>query len=489
MIVFGLFLIGISTPGTASGTSDSIISVVPSSSQIIPGQTFTLTIPITPAVPMNGAQLNLLYDSSLARVNSVTEGNFLDQDGANTLFNSGTINNSTGTVTNVYGSILGNTNVSLPGVFASVTMTAGSTTGYLNLNLTKVIISDFNSTAAPYTITNASVLVDTAPVLGLIGAKSIDEENAIAFTISASDVDGDSLVYAASSIPAGASFNTASGAFSWTPADGQAGTYVVTFTVTDGFLSDSEVVTISVNAVNHAPVMGSIGARSIDEEVVLTFTISASDEDGDRLVYSATNLPDGASIDAVTGAFSWTPGDGQAGTYVVTFEVSDGVFGDSQAVTITVYEVNHPPVITVFEPADASVFDELSTVNINVTANDVDGHVLTYVIKIDGVTCSTNPNYTWETGYSSSGIHIIDITVSDGTNQVTHLHTITINDVHPRWDVNEDRIVNILDVTIIGQKYGASIEKPYPRWDVNQDGTINVQDLTITAFYFGDTVG
>ncbi|MDW7775892.1 MAG: putative Ig domain-containing protein [Methanosarcinales archaeon] len=399
MIVFGLFLIGISTPGTASGASDSIISVVPSSSQIIPGQTFTLTIPITPAVPMNGAQLNLLYDSSLARVNSVTEGNFLDQDGANTLFNSGTINNSTGTVTNVYGSILGNTNVSLPGVFASVTMTAGSTTGYLNLNLTKVIISDFNSTAAPYTITNASVLVDTAPVLGLIGAKSIDEENAIAFTISASDVDGDSLVYAASSIPAGASFNTSSGAFSWTPADGQ------------------------------------------------------------------------------------------AGTYVVTFEVSDGVLSDSKAVTITVYEVNHPPVITVFEPADASVFDEVSTVNINVTANDVDGQVLTYVIKIDGVTCSTNPNYTWETGYSSSGIHIIDITVSDGANQVTHLHTITINDVHPRWDVNEDRIVNILDVTIIGQKYGASIEKPYPRWDVNQDGTINVQDLTITAFYFGDTVG
>jgi len=105
--------------------------------------------------------------------------------------------------------------------------------------------------------------IDTAPVLGSIGAKSIDEENALAFTISASDVDGDNLIYSAVNLPVGASFNADLGAFSWTPANGLAGTYVVTFEVNDGFISDSEAVTITVNAVNHAPVLVSSQHQSV----------------------------------------------------------------------------------------------------------------------------------------------------------------------------------------------------------------------------------
>jgi len=54
--------------------------------------------------------------------------------------------------------------------------------------------------------------------------------------------------------------------------------------------------------------------------------------------------------------------------------------------------------------------------------------------------------------------------------------------------VDENGIVNILDITIIGQGYGKSVQKPYPRYDINQDGIINVQDLTVTAYYFGDIV-
>ena len=165
--------------------------------------------------------------------------NLLNQNGASTLFSSGTINNAEGTVTKVYGSILGETSVSSQGSFTTISLTAGSTTGFLNLNLTNVIISDANSSAAPYNLTNATVLVDTAPVLASVGAKSVDEEDALAFTLSALDADGNSLTYFASGLPGGASFNTASGAFSWTPAYGPENIYVVTFEVTDSYLSDS----------------------------------------------------------------------------------------------------------------------------------------------------------------------------------------------------------------------------------------------------------
>ncbi|MDF1531891.1 MAG: putative Ig domain-containing protein, partial [ANME-2 cluster archaeon] len=202
----------------------------------------------------------------------------------------------------------------------------------------------------------------------------------------------------------------------------------------------------------------------------------------------ATNLPAGASLNPVSGAFSWTPADGDAGTYVVTFEVTDGYLSDPETVTITVNDVNHVPVITAFVPADGSVFGEGDSITLDVTASDTDNQALSYSIKIDGVTKSTSSSYAWETDYSSAGAHTIDITVSDGIDQVTETHIININDVHPRWDVNEDWEVNILDITLIGQKQGRSYMAPYPREDVNQDSVVNVQDLTVAGYYFGETI-
>ena len=382
--------------GFGSAAGESPIVVV--ADQIVtPNQQFTVNITIDPAVPITGAQFNLLFDSSIATVNSVTEGDLFTQDGASTIFNDGTIDNNAGTVTDVYSSILGATSVSSSGTMATISMTAGGSTGRLDLNLSNVVISDANSNAASYTITDTSVLIDTAPVLAGIGAKSVDEESALTFTVSASDADGDSLTYSASNLPTGASFNTATRVFTWTPADGQAGTYSVTFDVTDGYLTDSESVTITVN------------------------------------------------------------------------------------------EVNHAPVITGFVPADSAVFDETDTIIIDVTASDVDGQALSYTIKIDGVTYSTSSSYFWNTDYSSAGSHTILVTVSDGVNEVTSQRTITINNLHPLWDINEDQGVDILDITIVGQKYGTTVEYPYPRYDVNQDGLINIQDLVVIGYHFGET--
>jgi hypothetical protein len=174
---------------------------------------------------------------------------------------------------------------------------------------------------------------------------------------------------------------------------------------------------------------------------------------------------------------------------VITFEVTDGYISDSEDVTITVNDANHAPVITTFVPENVLSFNESDVITIGIVANDADGDALSYTIKIDGVTQSTSSTYAWETDYSSAGTHTIDITVSDGIEQVTGQRTITINNVHPRWDVNEDGIVNILDISAIGQEYGKSVGAPYPRWDVNQDGNVNVQDMTLAGSHFGEAVG
>jgi hypothetical protein len=68
----------------------------------------------------------------------------------------------------------------------------------------------------------------------------------LTFSIAATDPDGGWLDYSASNLPDGAVFDNATLTFSWTPRFDQAGVYSVTFEVSDGELTDSEDITITV---------------------------------------------------------------------------------------------------------------------------------------------------------------------------------------------------------------------------------------------------
>jgi hypothetical protein len=178
---------------------------------------------------------------------------------------------------------------------------------------------------------------DQPPVLDPIGDQTVNTSQTLAFVISATDPDGDPLTYSASNLPPGSSFNASSRTFSWTPAANQAGTYVnVLFTVNDGSLTDYENITITVKTVNQAPILAAIGNKTVNAGQALTFTISASDPDGDRLTYSASNLPSGSIFNPTTRTFSWTPSKSQMGTYNITFSVTDGKVTTSKSITVTV---------------------------------------------------------------------------------------------------------------------------------------------------------
>jgi hypothetical protein len=95
---------------------------------------------------------------------------------------------------------------------------------------------------------NSGSPTNLPPVLAYIGNKSANKEELLQFTISATDPDGDNLTYSAFNLPSGANFNPSTRTFSWTPASGQAGNYTnVRFRVSDGSLTDSETLTITVN--------------------------------------------------------------------------------------------------------------------------------------------------------------------------------------------------------------------------------------------------
>jgi C1A family cysteine protease len=76
---------------------------------------------------------------------------------------------------------------------------------------------------------------------------------------------------------------------------------------------------------DNPPVLEAIAAQNAEEGQFFSLTLNASDADNDPLTYSCQNLPDGATIDASSGVFSWMPTYTQSGSYDLKFAVSDGM--------------------------------------------------------------------------------------------------------------------------------------------------------------------
>lgn len=118
--------------------------------------------------------------------------------------------------------------------------------------------------------------INSPPILNFIGDQNVAAGSTLNFTISGSDVDGDPLTYSAVGLPAGSTFNPTTRQFSWSPIVAQIGDYVVTFTVSDGSLTDSEQVTIRVlPAANPNAVFITINELSSQNDTVIP------DEDGE----------------------------------------------------------------------------------------------------------------------------------------------------------------------------------------------------------------
>ncbi len=84
------------------------------------------------------------------------------------------------------------------------------------------------------------------PFFTPIGARSVIEESNLNFTLNATDPEGDIITFDATDLPSGASFDTGTGVFNWTPNNIQSGTYDIIFMASDGSQSTSEEVTITV---------------------------------------------------------------------------------------------------------------------------------------------------------------------------------------------------------------------------------------------------
>lgn len=111
------------------------------------------------------------------------------------------------------------------------------------------------------------------------------------------------------------------------------------------YLIRGHLTSLTPSSVNHPPLLAPIGSPWVYEGNLLSFTLTATDPDGDLLEYHASGLPSGANLDPGTGEFSWTPNSSQAGQYEVTFTAGDGSLEDSKVAVIIVYDGQGPAIV------------------------------------------------------------------------------------------------------------------------------------------------
>ena len=238
------------------------------------------------------------------------------------------------------------------------------------------LAGDTDTQSFTITVTN----VNDPPVITSTPVTTATEDTLYSYDVDATDPDvGDVLSYSFTTSPAGMTIDSGTGLIEWTPTNEQVGNNDVVAQVTDlAGDTDTQSFTITVTNVNDPPVITSTPVTTATEDILYSYDMDATDPDvGDVLAYSLTTSPAGMTIDAATGLIEWTPTNEQVGDNDVVVQVTDLAGAtDTQSFTITVANVNDPPVIT-SSPVTTATEDTLYSYDVDATDPDV-GDVLAY---------------------------------------------------------------------------------------------------------------
>ncbi len=182
---------------------------------------------------------------------------------------------------------------------------------------------------------------NTPPKITGTPSTSVQAGSPYSFQPAASDADGNALTFSIANKPAWATFSTATGHLSGTPATASVGTYSnITISVSDGKVSVSlPAFSIRVTAPpTSPPTISGTPPTQAQVGTAYSFTPSATDPSGKTLSFSVQNKPSWASFSIATGQLSGTPGSTDVGTDAnIVISASDGTGSAAlPAFTITV---------------------------------------------------------------------------------------------------------------------------------------------------------
>ncbi|QAY78539.1 M10 family metallopeptidase C-terminal domain-containing protein [Sphingosinicella sp. BN140058] len=297
---------------------------------------------------------------------------------------------------------------------------------------------------------------------------SIAEGQTVATTVVARDFTGPSVTYSITGGYDASRFtiDAATGVLSFvtapdheSPADfGRNGVYDVVVSATDGTVTDSQTLAISIADVNEAPAIWSNnGAESaavtVAENQSWSFmTLYATDPERNALTYSIVGGADAAlfTINASTGGLAFIAGpnfevpSGSDGdnVYHVVVAASDGSLIDTQALAVTVANVNERPVFTNFNtvPAPTIMVAENSLAVATLNAVDPEGRAVTYSLAgtdaarftIDAASGVLSfvaaPDYEAPNDFGANRVYNIEVRASDGAIVTSESLQIEVSD-------------------------------------------------------------
>ncbi len=311
-------------------------------------------------------------------------------------------------------------------------------------SFTVTVTDDLGGTTTQVVSVTLANVDDAAVITGDV-SYSGNEGDAVAGDLNATDVDGltDGTYFSVMTPAANgtASIDAATGAWTFTPTDPNwFGSDSFTVMVTDDLGgTTTQVVNVTLANVDDAAVITGDTSYTGNEGDVGSGTLTATDPDGltDGTYFTVTTPATNgtAAIDAMTGAWTFTPSDPNwYGSDSFTVMVTDDQGGmTTQVVSVTLANVNDAPVAnddSFTTPENTSISATLAT---GVLANDtdVDGDTLTVsttpIVDVSNGTLvlNTDGRFTYTPNSGWSGVDTFTYQVTDG-NGGSAQATVTI---------------------------------------------------------------
>ncbi|MBN2111851.1 hypothetical protein JW707_02000 [Candidatus Woesearchaeota archaeon] len=170
--------------------------------------------------------------------------------------------------------------------------------------------------------------VNRAPKIESLSNVEIDEGEDVEVDVDVSDPDGDDVEVSFSS-PLDENGE-------WETEIGDAGVYTIKVTASDGDLESEETFKLTVAAVNAKPELEGVADIVADEGDRIVLGITATDADGDDVEIEFSEPFDEDGV--------WQTDYNDEGEYVVTVTATDGLSNVEETFTVTVNDLNRPPV-------------------------------------------------------------------------------------------------------------------------------------------------
>lgn len=213
---------------------------------------------------------------------------------------------------------------------------------------------DYTASNGTYTSDPATITItvegedDGDPTTNDVSATT-NEDTVVTVNLDATEIDGDNYSFSIVSQPTNGTLGSVNGnQVEYTPNQDFNGTDTFTFEATDDrtYRRNVATATITINAVNDAPVANDITSQVTDENrlMQLDITLDATDVDGDALTYSVVGTNNG-TVTVNGSTATYIPNQDWNGEDTFTYKANDGTDDSNTAtVTVTVNAVNDAPV-------------------------------------------------------------------------------------------------------------------------------------------------